>query len=86
MALIVTVEVDEERLRRTWLGTSEENVLTELDALRMIGKPPERGHWLPMRNLRCAANSLLRRIGMAVVSTRPVRINEPEGGDGEIAT
>jgi hypothetical protein len=34
MALIVTVEVDEERLRRAGLGTSEENVLTELDALR----------------------------------------------------
>jgi hypothetical protein len=53
MAIRITVEVDEDRLRQAGLGTSDDDVMAELDGLRAGRLSLQtRDHWLPVRDLR----------------------------------
>jgi hypothetical protein len=53
MAIRITVEVDEERLRLAGLGASDDEVMSEVAALRDGRLSLQtRDHWLPVRDLR----------------------------------
>jgi hypothetical protein len=53
MAIRITVEVDEDRLKAAGLGTSDDEVMAEVAALREGRLSLQtRDHWLPVRELR----------------------------------
>jgi hypothetical protein len=53
MAIRITVEVDEDRLQQAGLGTSADEVMAEIAALREGRLSLQtRDHWLPVRDLR----------------------------------
>jgi hypothetical protein len=53
MAIRITVEVDEDRLREAGTSVADEDVMAELEALRSGRLSLQtRDAWLPVRNLR----------------------------------
>ena len=53
MAIRITVEVDEDRLREAGLGASVDEVMAEVAGLREGRLSLQtRDHWLPVRDLR----------------------------------
>ena len=53
MAIRITVEVDEDRLQAAGLGTSDDEIMAEVDGLREGRLSLQtRDHWLPVRDLR----------------------------------
>ncbi|HEY2284143.1 MAG TPA: hypothetical protein VGH88_00225 [Streptosporangiaceae bacterium] len=53
MAIRITVEVDEDRLREAGLGTTADEVMAEVAGLREGRLSLQtRDHWLPVRDLR----------------------------------
>jgi hypothetical protein len=53
MAIRITVEVDEDRLREAGLGTTADEVMAEVAGLREGRLSLQtRDHWLPVRELR----------------------------------
>jgi hypothetical protein len=53
MAIRITVEVDEDRLRQAGLAVSDDDVMAEVDGLRAGRLSLQtRDHWLPVRDLR----------------------------------
>lgn len=54
MVIRITVEVDEERLIEAGMGTTEPEIMAELEALRNGSRLSlqSQEHWVPVRNLR----------------------------------